>query len=101
MASPHVAGVAALLLRYEPTTPAAADRIEGSNAGWGAGLRSLTYFHTGTITNALSDDCPVPTTPPSPGLCTGYQCSCPTSAPVQSCVTNFQPCNANNDCCSE
>jgi subtilisin family serine protease len=107
MASPHVAGVAALLLDENSTLIPAqiADRIRADatpDVVAGAGRKSPNFMlYTGTITGLITTlnptTTPVPTTPPAP---TSAPTSVPSLAPAPSCAAKSQPCNANSDCCS-
>jgi serine protease len=107
MASPHVAGVAALLLQEDRSlTPAKiADRIRADAtrdvvANAGTGSPNFILF-TGKITPLSLTPPPVLTTP-VPALTT----PAPTPAPVPasgatgSCGSKFAPCSLASECCS-
>jgi subtilisin family serine protease len=125
MASPHVAGVAALLLEENPTlTPAqiadtiSADATPGVVVGAGRNSPN-SMIYTGAITGPINTTPPVPTTPPAPTSAPTSAPSlapaptsaptsapslapvpAPTDAPTSSCAAKFQPCNADSNCCS-
>jgi subtilisin family serine protease len=96
MASPHVAGVAALLLQEDPTiTPALlaqkilADATSGVVVGAGSQSPNLMLY-TGAITVPVT----TPISAPSPVLVPAP------IAPSPSCAAKFAFCTTNSDCCS-
>jgi subtilisin family serine protease len=104
MSSPHVAGVAALLLEEDPSlTPAEltdrmiADATPGVVDAPGDGSPNLMLY-TGTIT-APGASTPVPTPAPTPAP-TSAPVPAPTPVPTPNCGAKFEPCNTDSDCCS-
>jgi subtilisin family serine protease len=115
MASPHVAGVAALLLQENRfLTPAditgriRADATRGVVANAGRGSPNFLLF-TGKITPLSPTLPPVPTTPavttqPTPAPVDPVSAlidpAVPAPGATGSCGTKFAPCNLASECCS-
>jgi subtilisin family serine protease len=116
MASPHVAGVAALLLQEDPNlTPAEitdrilADATPGVVGREGRGSPNILLY-TGTITPSSPTPPPLPTPSPAPTTPAPTTQPAPSSAPVfltpvptpavPSCRTKKEPCSLASECCS-
>jgi subtilisin family serine protease len=122
MASPHVAGVAALLLQDSDLAPALIAQKLRDDATYGVvvGAKNRSpnlMLYTGAITGGPTDPTSAPTSAPSaptstptsaPSAPTSSPTFTPSTAPVQapttaptpSCAADFASCNVDGDCCS-